>query len=115
MGHIHDSFSYHMSVALEDHSVPYGDFCRSRGYKDFRLDLEEQESEVEIAAAALSELCNGSEANMDAAVVDAVLQYLESHLGSSRMGFSDMASGIWRRLPIARADAKRLLKIWYAP
>lgn len=114
MAQIHSSFCRHISTAIEDYEIPYHEFRKVRRYRDFKVELDGLDDEIEIAATALSMLCDGAEGDMDIAVVHAVVDYLEYQLGASPVGFDETAKAIWRRLPIETEEAKRLLRRWYA-
>lgn len=67
-----------IAESLSDNGVNYHEFCQARGYREFKIDLDQMRDDaLEIASTALAELCIGDRGPMDKSVLEAVLLFVQ--------------------------------------
>jgi hypothetical protein len=104
-----------MSFAIESYGVCFGEFSRQRGYHDFKMDLDGIAAPLDIAAAAICDLCDGACGSMDEAVVFAAVNFLEETT-TAHGTTEDCCKAIWGGIPFSETIACRtVLMQWFSP
>lgn len=103
-----------ISDALPQFGVVYHDFNKARGYRFFKMDLDSYSGDpIEIAAAALAELCIGVGGPMDEAVISAVFDFLDQAIPALREEeLRALGHSLSAIFPADRSEYRDVIRKW---